>query len=413
MHRDWTRTRIGRRQALRGLGAAAVGIASINGGLLSAAGMGPRAGAAPPVRIGLAVPLSGPSRRLGAEIAAGFALALAEVDERAMGRPVEVHSRDVAGQGDEPLALVRRLIEDEGIDLLVAAGGSRPVGPGLREAAEQAKIPLLLAAAPADPADRCSAWSVSLTSPLERMAEAAGRWLPANTRLKRLYALSVDSASARQGVDAFGRALSDNGGELVGQELVPERNGELAPYLAKVRLVGPEGVLAIFHGAMADDLERALAASSLRQRIRAVALGWLPGLRRSAEAGHEGEQSWLGFTDYLPGASEPAPDGFARVYRETYDRLPGVDAARGYDACLLIEAALEAVGGHTTNRLAFREALREARFTGARGPVQVDPATGALRHDLVVYETLGSEGGEAYRAIDRVAPAASSSCTKA
>ncbi len=398
--------------ALRGLGAAAVGIATINGGFLSAADRGPRAKMAPPVRIGLAVPLSGPSRRLGAEIAAGFALALAEVDERAMGRPVEVHSRDVAGQGDEAAAVVRRLIEEEGIDLLVAAGGSRP-GLGLREAAEHSKIPLLLAAAPADPADRCSAWSVSLTSPLERMAEAAGRWLPANTRLKRLYALSVDSASARQGVDAFGRALADNGGELVGQELVPERNGELAPYLAKVRLVGPEGVLAIFHGAMAEDLERALAASSLRQRIRAVALGWLPGLRRSAEAGHEGEQSWLGFTDYLPGASEPAQDGFARVYRETYDRLPGVDAARGYDACLLIEAALEAVEGQTTNRLAFREALRQAHFTGARGPVQVDPATGTLRHDLVVYETHGGEAGEAYRPIDRVAPAASSSCTKA
>jgi len=58
---------------------------------------------------------------------------------------------------------------------------------------------------------------------------------------------------------------------------------------------------------------------------------------------------------------------FVSEFEKTYKRLPSVYAAQGYDAALILDAAIRGVKGNLADKDALRKALREVKFDSVRG----------------------------------------------
>ena len=64
----------------------------------------------------------------------------------------------------------------------------------------------------------------------------------------------------------------------------------------------------------------------------------------------------------------PANKKFVAEFEKEYKRLPTVFASQGYDAALLIGAAVRDTKGKIEDTEAVRKALRAAKFESVRGP---------------------------------------------
>ena len=113
--------------------------------LLCGAALGGTASAmAAPVKVGLALDISGPFAALGAEARDGFALGIKQLGGKLGGQDVEFVQADMAGSPDQAKQLVDRMIQRDKIDLFSGPIGSNvalAVGPTLFNA----KVPYLSA----------------------------------------------------------------------------------------------------------------------------------------------------------------------------------------------------------------------------------------------------------------------------
>jgi branched-chain amino acid transport system substrate-binding protein len=78
----------------------------------------------------------------------------------------------------------------------------------------------------------------------------------------------------------------------------------------------------------------------------------------------------LGLFDTAHWASDfdnPASKKFVAAFEKEYKRIPTVFAAQGYDAALLIDAAVRDVKGKVEDVEAVRKAMKSAKFDSVRG----------------------------------------------
>ena len=66
--------------------------------------------------------------------------------------------------------------------------------------------------------------------------------------------------------------------------------------------------------------------------------------------------------------NNPANKRFVAEFEKEYGRLPSLYASQGYDAALLISAAVRDSKGQLSDKAAVRKALQAAKFDSVRGP---------------------------------------------
>ena len=71
---------------------------------------------------------------------------------------------------------------------------------------------------------------------------------------------------------------------------------------------------------------------------------------------------------WSPDLKNPVNEKFVTDFKTTYNRLPSLFAAQGYDAALLMDSGIRQVGGDLKDKDKLRAALRKADFKSVRGP---------------------------------------------
>ena len=71
---------------------------------------------------------------------------------------------------------------------------------------------------------------------------------------------------------------------------------------------------------------------------------------------------------WAPDLDDPVNKRFVADYRKKTGRYPTFYAAQSYDTIMLINSAVEAVGGNLSNKAGMRTAMRKAEFPSVRGP---------------------------------------------
>ncbi|MBM3536541.1 MAG: hypothetical protein FJX55_01740 [Alphaproteobacteria bacterium] len=345
------------------------------------------------IRLGLLL-AGGRHAAASEDIAAGVALALAEVNERVGGRKVTLLREDASRHNGETAEKARRLIA-AGADILI--GPARPVDmPAVRDLVDRERIPLVvpIPGARTLAALKCSPFVLHLTPAEDQIAAPLGTWIGERKTAKRIYLLAPDESPARETVAAFKKSFVAAGGEIVGEEYVSAPNPDFAPYLAKLRLMDADSVYTLFQGEPAGIFARQFESMGLTKRV-AVFGPWPVGV-------HPEKAAVTGAFDYAPSLDTPENRSFREAFSRLFARLPTEHAARGYDAARAVIEALTVTDGRTDDRAMFAAILAHVWFIGPRGAIRADPRRPSMPERLYIVRAEEGSEGTRYEVLDRV-----------
>jgi branched-chain amino acid transport system substrate-binding protein len=331
--------------------------------------------AAGPVKIGLLLPLTGPLTVQGTDTVKGFELYLAKIGGKIGGRDATVIKEDDEAKPDVGLTKLKKLVERDGVDVVVGPVSSA-VALAIRPYVLAQAVPLVIPVA----------FSRDLTAPGKNMPSAVrviettdqsnypmGTWMVKSTPHRRLIVLATDWVAGRHSAEAFMAAYRAAGGQVVREIYPPLNTADYAPYLAQITATPADAVWAWVGGADAIRFVKQYQEYGLKARMPLYGYNTvtddtiLPAVGDAAlgivTVGH-----------YSAALDTPANKAFVQEYDATYKGWPSRYSELGYTSAQLVAAAVEDLKGEAGDKVKLREALR-----GAVGHIQ--PPRGPMRFD--------------------------------
>lgn len=318
-----------------------------------------------PIRIGLTCPFTGGSAPMGESLRNAARMAVEEINWKGgvLGRPIELVERDDEANADKGRAHAQELIEKVKV---AATIGSCNTGVVLKtlDLYQKAKVPLIVPVATGVAITTTYAKEpehyIFRTSANDQIqAQLVAKEAVERRKLKRVAVLHDTTPYGQQGMEFLVKALATHNVKPVAVEGFPLGVQDLAPALERARKAGAEALLTYTVGP-----ELAVIAKG---RAR---LGWKAPMIGSWPL------SWTNFLNAAQGNAEGArmPQTFIEepttsrrtefitTYLTQYKlkrMSSAVSAAQGYDAVLILAAALRQAG--TTDGAQLRAALEDLR----------------------------------------------------
>ena len=331
--------------------------------LVSAVGAAVAAHAAP-VKVGLALDISGPFAALGAEARDGFNLAIKQLSGKLGGQDVEFIQADMAGSPDQAKQLVDRMVQRDKIDIFSGPIGSNiaiAVGPTLFAA----KVPYLSAnAGPSQFAGaQCNAYFFGTAYQNDQFHEAAGKFAQ-DRAFKKTVLIAPNYPAGKDALTGFKRQFKG----AVAEELYTKLGQiDYAAELAQIRAAKPDSIYFFLPGAMGINFITQFVGAGLSKDITLVTSGFsadedVIGAVGDPMLGLFNTSHWAHDLD------NAANKAFVAAFKkENNGRYPSLYAAQAYDAILAMDAAVKQSGGNAQNREAMVAALKKANYASTRG----------------------------------------------
>jgi branched-chain amino acid transport system substrate-binding protein len=319
--------------------------------------------AADPIKVGLALDISGPFATGGAEARDGFNLAIKLLDSKLGGKPAEFVQADTAGTPDQAKQVVDRFIQREKIDFFTGPTPSNvalAVGPTLFAA----KVPFISSnPGPSQYAGaQCNAYFFGSAYQNDTWDEAAGKYAT-EKGFKSTVLIAPNYPAGRDHLGGFKRRYE---GTVSGE--IYSKLGQLdyAAELAQIRAAKPEAVFFFLPGAMGINFIKQFVASGLSKDITLVTSPASADEDTIAAVGEPmlGLFSTSQWSYDLPNAANTK---FVAEFRKAYNRYPTFYAAQAYDVIMAMDAAVRDVGGNVKDKPAVLKALKAAKFESVRG----------------------------------------------
>jgi branched-chain amino acid transport system substrate-binding protein len=326
------------------------------------------AAAADTIRVGLLLAKTGDIAPQTEYLAQGTYLALAQRDNRIMGRPAElVWYDEPSPQGAQQN--LQKLVQEEKV--VAVLGGSLSSDALAEEAtAPSVKIPLLInnAAATEITGKSCNRYTFRLNTPV---AVQARMFTPEIMHYgKKWYFLTASYAFGQDIAASFKQLLKQAGGTIAGDDSVPLNTPDYSSFILKIRQAKPDLVLG---GVPAGDLSTFLKQwneMGMRGKIPVaeIAIGdtdiWAVG--PEAATGIYTSLWW-----YKNPGNPPEEQAFAAAYQKAHGRpaadkawmgwitakslFESMDAAKSTQSMAIIEALENWKGGTTENPYSYRK----------------------------------------------------------
>jgi branched-chain amino acid transport system substrate-binding protein len=288
------------------------------------------------ITVGLITPALGPFAFIGNDIQRGFKL---YIEDRGMllGRHnVDLRSAEEGATPEAASAAVADLLNQ---NVIALAGVANPASlAAIAPQVQEARIPLVSShAAPSTLTSQLYLWRVS------SVEGEAGTALAPHLRAEgeSAYILTEDSANGRAEAEAFRRAFTDLGGDVVGEGI----GGPYGTRLQQARSVGAQGIFAACSGQDATDLLEAyrvanmsaklMGPMSLTETVDLPKLSALPSDVFTASF-------------YAPDLDNEPNRRFVSSYHKAHGRQPTAFAMAGYDSASVLDKALRLISGDPT-----------------------------------------------------------------
>lgn len=339
-------------------------------------GVAAAAQAAPSLRIGLVMPVTGPFADYGKQIERGIRLWLTAHGDTVAGRKVELVLRDDAPgtSGEVSKRIAQELIVNDKVDVL-AGFGLTPEALAVAPLATQAKVPMVVMNAATSIITERSPYIVRTSFTLPQDSAPIAAWAAKNG-VHRVYTLVADYGPGHDAEAQFGKTFTAAGGTIVGEVRVPVGTVDFSAYLQRVKDARPDAVfLFLPPGAgtiafMKDFANRGLAKAG----IRIVATGDLTD-EDVIDAYGDSVLGVITAFHYSEAHDSPENRAYVAAYYKAYPKSrPNFMSVAGYDGMHLIAAAVEKTGG-SADAQKFIDAARGMSWTSPRGTVTIDPAT--------------------------------------
>lgn len=322
----------------------------------------------PTIVIGVIATLSGPGAMAGQDSLDGFTTALRQMGGRFANQEVRVVTVDDRGSPDLAVQVTRRLLEREKVDFVLTAVSQSSMAAIIRQLQDARVFILNLDAYPDDLfASGCSSYLFGVGTPPDAVAEALGVYFT-NEKYRKVAVIGPEARQTDAAVAALRRTWT--GDEIT---VLKARHGAttFAPELKRIRQLAPDVIVTTLSGGMGLALVRDYAAAGLKADIPLLGT-WGNFERPMLSAMDEQGLDLLNVAPWSPDLDTPLNKRMITDFELEYGRPATSWVAQGYDTALLLESAMKATSGRTSDREAVRNGLRRAEFASVRGGFRFD-----------------------------------------
>ena len=340
---------------------------------LAAGASGTQAFAEDTVKIGLILPMTGPSASTGRQIDAAVKLYMAQNGATVAGKKIEVIVKDDAGVADTTKRLAQELIVNDGVKV-IAGFGLTPLALAAAPIATQAKVPEIVMAAGTSIITERSPFIVRTSFTVPQKAMVIGQWAGKNG-IGKAFSLVTDYAPGLDAEKWFKDAFTKGGGQVIGEARVPLANPDFSPFLQRVADAKPNALFVFVPSGFGAIFAKQFVERGLdKSGIKLIATGDLPD-----------DDILNGFGDAAVGLISADPYSAAhpseknKAYVAAFQKAnpnmrPNFMSVGGYDGMHVIYEALKKTGGDADGTKLV-EAMKGLSFESPRGPITIDPAT--------------------------------------
>ena len=313
------------------------------------------------LKVGLVFTLSGPAAVLGEQGRDGFLLAVEQMGGTLGGLPVEVIVQDDELKPDVAVNKARELVERDGVDFVVG-----PIFSNILQAIHKPVIDggAFLISPNAGTSNfagaECNPNFFVTSYQNDQNHEVLGKYAQ-DQGFQRVFLMAPNYQAGRDSLAGFKRHFK---GEVVEEVYTPLGQLDFSAELAQIAAFQPDAVFTFMPGGMGVNLVK---------QYRQAGLDTIPFLsaftvdETTLPAQREAAVGFFGGANWAPDFDSEASKEFVQAFEAKYDRVPGTYAMQAYDAALLIDSAIRAVGGNLEDRDALRAALKAGDFDSLRG----------------------------------------------
>ena len=201
-----------------------------------------------------------------------------------------------------------------------------------------------------------------------------------------MFLLAPNYQAGKDSLAGFKRTFK---GQIVGESYTKLGQLDYAAELAEIRAAKPQALYIFLPGGMGINFIKQFVSAGLGKETQLL----LPGFSADQDVIGPVGPSMAGLFNtahWSPDFTNPANIKFMAEFRKEYKRTPTLYASQGYDAALLINAAVRDVKGNLDDKEAVRKALRSARFDSVRGPFKFNNNQYPVQNYFV--RVVGSDG---------------------
>jgi branched-chain amino acid transport system substrate-binding protein len=324
------------------------------------------------VKIGMSIPMTGAGfNAVGRQIGAAVRLYMQQHGDEVAGKKIELIIRDDGGVADNARRIVQEMIVNDKVAIIAA--GITPTSLAIAPLVTQAKIATVVMVSGASITVERSPYMVRTGFVLGQTSGIMGEWAAKNGA-KRVVTLVNDWAPGIEAETAFKNSFTKGGGEILESLRIPLANPDFAPFLQRIRDIGPDTAFIYFPGTQAGIFAKQFAERGLAQSgIRIIGPG---DLTDDDELNTMGEQMLGMITagQYSALHDSALNKTYVAAFEKANNFRPNFVSLGGYDGMHAIYEALKKTGGSTDGD-ALVAAMKGMRWESPRGMISIDPDT--------------------------------------
>jgi branched-chain amino acid transport system substrate-binding protein len=367
-----------RRQILTGVGAAALALAAFP------------AVAQETVKVGLILPMTGPSASTGRQVEAGARLWMAQNGDTVAGKKIPLIIKDDTGAADQSKRLATELVVNDKVAVL-GGFGLTPLALSVGPVATQAKVPAVIMAAGTSTIVSTSPYFVRTSFTLPQNTAPMAQWSAANN-IKTVVTLVSDYGPGLDSEKAFKAEFEAKGGKVLDTLRAPLANPEFAAFLQKAKDLKPDALFLFVPSGQGASLMKQVGERELAKAgIKIIGTG---DVTDDDQLNGMGDALIGMITSHNYSAAHESPENKAYVaafLKANNNMRPNFMSVGGYDGMALIYKALEKTKGDTEGAKLL-DAMKGQAWVSPRGPMSIDPETRDITQNVYIREVKKVDG---------------------
>ena len=314
------------------------------------------------LKIGLVVTLSGPPAVLGKQVEDGFKLALDKMGGKVGGVDTELIVVDSELKPDVALTRVKGLLERDEVDFVVGTVFSNVLGAIFKPVTQSETFLISPNAGPSTLAGKnCSPYFFSTSYQNNQNFEVLGQHAQ-EQGIKKVFMMTPNYQAGRDAMEGFKKNYK---GEITDEVYTPLGHKDFSAEIAQMSTSGADALFTFMPGGMGVRFVKQFREAGLADKMTFLSAFTVD--EATLPAQKDAALGMFGATNWAPSIDLPQSKQFVADFEAKYGYIPGGFAMQAYDAALLIDSAVKAVGGDLSDKDAVRAALEAAEFDSLRG----------------------------------------------
>ena len=291
-----------------------------------------------PVEVGVVLPLTGASSVYGKAVQRGVSLAADELVRRHQegSYPYEL-ALDVRDSEGKPAQAAKLLSALYDADAVAAIGGvTNPEAHAMVAVADGAQRVLLSPSASSSSVAAESRYVFRVFPSDYQQANKIGSFASLELKLANAVVVAPADPYAKELIDGFEGEFKRNGGKVLAELAYPDGTDDVLPVVQRALARHPQAVYLATTGA--DRAARLIVEGLDRKGFRGVVMttSAFAAPQVLDETGRGTEGLILARSGFDPSQKDPRVRAFVQAYRAKYGEDPGIYAAHGYDAMMVL-----------------------------------------------------------------------------